>query len=85
VLDEQLAFPNQVDVAEVAIEHADGSLETGDLPPVRAVAGEAMVPKTLGIGVFIGGGAPVFGKGGAAGTDFVPGEHVFASGGLRNA
>jgi hypothetical protein len=85
VLDEQLAFPNQVDVAEVAIEHANGCFETGNLPPVRTVASEEMIPKTLGIGVFIRGVAPVFGKGGAAGADFVPGEHVFASGDLRNA
>jgi hypothetical protein len=75
VLDEQLAFPDQVDEADVAIEHADGRFETGDLPPVRTVADEEMIPKTLGIGVFIGGVAPMFGKGGAAGADFVPGEH----------
>ena len=36
VLGEHGPFPKQVDVAEIAIQHPDGGLETGDLPPVCA-------------------------------------------------
>lgn len=62
VLDQQRAFPPQVDVAVLVVDFLDALLEGGDLAALDAEDLEELVPETLGIGVFAFDVSPVLGK-----------------------
>src|SRR5450830_157278 len=77
VLDEQGAFPQQVDVAVFLVYFLDEPLKCGDLAAFDAEDLEKLIPEALGIGVFAFDVFPVFGKGTGTVGDFFPVErHV---------
>src|SRR5450830_227870 len=77
VLDEQGAFPQQVDVAVFLVYFLDAPLKCGDLAALDAEDLEKLIPEALGIGVFAFDVFPVFGKGTGTVGDFFPVErHV---------
>ena len=74
VLDEEFAFPEEIDEAAVAVGFGDGGLKGGDAAAGDAEDVEEGVPEGLGFGVLGGVVFPLAGEGGGVGADFVPGE-----------
>ncbi len=83
VLDQQVAFPQPVDVAVAVIEFFDFLLETADAPRSDAEHMEKLDPERLGVGVFRFRPGPFAGKRQRVVFDFVPGECHAVSGYLQ--
>jgi len=73
VLDQQIAFPQPVDVTVAAIELFDFLFETADAPRGDAEHVEKFDPERFGVGVFRFRPCPFTGKRQRAVFDFVPG------------
>nr|WP_297489540.1 hypothetical protein [Acidocella sp.] len=72
MLDEEHAFPEEVNKALFVAEFFDGFLEGGDALARGAEDFEEFVVEGLGLAALIMGGAPFRGEGGGTGADFVP-------------
>lgn len=80
VLDEQDAFPQEIDVAVLAVDLLHAAFEARHAPPRHAEHVEERVPEASCVGVLVLGMLPVARKRGGAVSDLVPGEGHRAGG-----
>ena len=79
LLDEEHAFPEQVDEASLVTKFLDGFLEAGDAAARDAENLEKLVVEGLAFPTFVVGMVPFLGKAGGASSDLVPTEaHLFS-------
>jgi len=75
MLNQQHAFPEQVNKPAPLAQGFDRGFKTCDLAAFDAEHIKEIVIKALGLAFFVMGIRPFTGKLGSAGADFVPGEH----------
>lgn len=74
MLDEEFAFPEQVDEAVGAAEALDGLFKGGDEAALNAEDVEELVPEGLLVGLFAFGRGPIAREEGGAVANFIPGQ-----------
>jgi hypothetical protein len=74
LLDEQLAFPEKIEIAALFIGQVHAMLEACDAPPGDAEQFEKLVVKSLRLAALVLGAVPILGEFRRAGLDIVPVE-----------